>query len=475
MRAPKTVRLSDLPDAVIAHILSFCSGRTLARAVLAGHSVLVLLDQAVHVAARRDGRALPPPWHAGESLTRRLQFVQRVAARDHCTLAAGSSHSMCITASGNVLSWGGSEVSGHNPETEHLVFIGHLGHGAFYGDSVLQPSPVSALATPVREVATGKHHCLLLAADGVYSFGAGEHGQLGHGGTEAEAQPRRIEGLSGSAEQVACGRDHSLVLTHAGSLLSFGRGSLGQLGTGAMQDEPRPVHVPLPARAVQLSGGQFHSLAVTEEGELYSWGSGTNGRLGHGDTVMQLTPRRVCALPRRVKTASAGSGHSLAVLESGELYSWGQGYAGRLGHGFGAGAAGRLGHGNHETKLEPALVEAIQAHPIVHAVAGWEFSVAVSARGAVFTFGAGDCAQLGLGDTKHETLPVLVTALHQSVVKEVAPGNRHCLARTATGELYTFGTGAHGELGHPTHAELWLPKQLRPSPLLWNAEAAPAS
>ena len=39
-------------------------------------------------------------------------------------------------------------------------------------------------------------------------------------------------------------------------------------------------------RATQLSGGLFHSLAVSEHGDLYSWGSGTNGRLGHGDTVM---------------------------------------------------------------------------------------------------------------------------------------------------------------------------------------------
>ena len=35
-------------------------------------------------------------------------------------------------------------------------------------------------------------------------------------------------------------------------------------------------------KIVQVSAGSVHSAAVTEEGELYTWGRGTYGRLGHG-------------------------------------------------------------------------------------------------------------------------------------------------------------------------------------------------
>lgn len=32
------------------------------------------------------------------------------------------------------------------------------------------------------------------------------------------------------------------------------------------------------------SAGYRHSAAVTEEGQLYTWGEGDYGRLGHGDS-----------------------------------------------------------------------------------------------------------------------------------------------------------------------------------------------
>ena len=44
---------------------------------------------------------------------------------------------------------------------------------------------------------------------------------------------------------------------------------------------------------VEISCGSAHSAAVTDEGELYTWGLGEYGRLGHGDTERQLKPRLV--------------------------------------------------------------------------------------------------------------------------------------------------------------------------------------
>ena len=36
-----------------------------------------------------------------------------------------------------------------------------------------------------------------------------------------------------------------------------------------------------------------HSAAITSSGELYTWGCGEYGRLGHGDNVTQLRPKQV--------------------------------------------------------------------------------------------------------------------------------------------------------------------------------------
>lgn len=38
-------------------------------------------------------------------------------------------------------------------------------------------------------------------------------------------------------------------------------------------------------KIVQISCGWRHTIAVTDKNNVYSWGRGTNGQLGHGDTI----------------------------------------------------------------------------------------------------------------------------------------------------------------------------------------------
>ena len=56
------------------------------------------------------------------------------------------------------------------------------------------------------------------------------------------------------------------------------------------------------------------------------------GRLGHGDQQHQLLPKKVEALAdQRVIAVSAGNFHSLALTADGAVWSWGNGLYGRLG------------------------------------------------------------------------------------------------------------------------------------------------
>ena len=65
------------------------------------------------------------------------------------------------------------------------------------------------------------------------SFGAGYNGRLGHGDMDYQQPhtPKVIEALCGeSVVAVTAGWAHSLVLTEAGTVLSFGYGGDGCLG-----------------------------------------------------------------------------------------------------------------------------------------------------------------------------------------------------------------------------------------------------
>jgi alpha-tubulin suppressor-like RCC1 family protein len=47
---------------------------------------------------------------------------------------------------------------------------------------------------------------------------------------------------------------------------------------------------------VQISAGGFHAAALTKDWEVYTWGMGKHGALGHGDTAKVSSPKRVTAL-----------------------------------------------------------------------------------------------------------------------------------------------------------------------------------
>ena len=86
-------------------------------------------------------------------------------------------------------------------------------------------------------------------------------------------------------------------------------------------------------RAVSVSAGDSHSLALAADGTVWSWGDGGSGKLGHGNEQHQLQPKKVEALAgQRVFAISTGSDHSLALTADGAVFTWGEGTHGCLGH-----------------------------------------------------------------------------------------------------------------------------------------------
>ena len=61
-------------------------------------------------------------------------------------------------------------------------------------------------------------------------------------------------------------------------------------------EKPRLVEALKAKRVRDIACGSSHSAAITSSGELYTWGCGEYGRLGHGDNVTQLRPKQVKAL-----------------------------------------------------------------------------------------------------------------------------------------------------------------------------------
>ena len=73
-------------------------------------------------------------------------------------------------------------------------------------------------------------------------------------------------------------------------------------------------------KQVSVNSGGKHCLALSAEGEVYSWGEGDDGKLGHGGKASCDRPRVVEALRGRdVVAVSCGGAHSAAVTATGEI------------------------------------------------------------------------------------------------------------------------------------------------------------
>jgi alpha-tubulin suppressor-like RCC1 family protein len=158
------------------------------------------------------------------------------------------------------------------------------------------------------------------------------------------------------AVSVACGHEHTLVVTTCGALLGCGAGDCGRLGRGNRRDVLRlssaGCHVGAASelageRVVQASAGAAHSFAVCASGRAFSWGFGGSGALGH-DTLENVLLPMPLEMLGGVRKAACGAFHTALLTRGGVVWTCGDGASGQLGDGQGVGvglAAARAGGG----------------------------------------------------------------------------------------------------------------------------------
>ena len=66
--------------------------------------------------------------------------------------------------------------------------------------------------------------------------------------------------------------------------------------TGVLRHTPQRVLLPARTMIRAVSMGRAHVMALASTGQLFTWGMGLDGRLGHGDTVHRDGPSPVAAL-----------------------------------------------------------------------------------------------------------------------------------------------------------------------------------
>lgn len=124
-------------------------------------------------------------------------------------------------------------------------------------------------------IVAGSRNTLAIDSDGaVWSWGWNERGTLGHGHRGREPKPKRISALQGvRMKQVAVNGWHCLGLADTGQVFAWGGNEYLQCG-----DEPskRDILTPIiclpQVRVTMVACAGMYSLALSETGEVWTWG-----------------------------------------------------------------------------------------------------------------------------------------------------------------------------------------------------------
>lgn len=365
--------------------------------------------------------------------------------------------------------------------------------------TIPSPSTLSIGVDRMNLIAAGASHTIIVDdSQNIYSFGFGDRGQLGHGDQltclerprmilnfkqmlenyEASTQSDKVSigrckfdklprnSLSyqrnGLVRQVACGKDHTLLLTEGGSVWSWGSNKRGQLGHSGFQNcsSPKCISETLArggktlssvfARASQVACGLYHSVCFQHEtGTFFTWGAaemlGENGLKVADSSIPKLVP---FFSRRRVQAMISGESH-IVVVSCNEVFSWGSNVFGQLGRDSG----GRLSLEPQPVALpafsEAQLLKAQLVSGARHTFLLLQQSKVVDnerlEKSSLYAWGSNKYGQCGVGSSdqvisaaRRVSFPSVTNTL--ICLQSLHASLKHSIARTVDGAVFVWGT-----------------------------------
>jgi len=293
----------------------------------------------------QDGHSEGQLGHGTTASFRQPKEVAQLQSESVSSVHCGDEFTTFVTENGRVL------VCGSN--YDGCMGNGDNGSGLQAATEVQDPS--TGLQTvpreitfftsrPVRQLSCGPRHIVALTAEGIYSWGCGEMGRLGHGTEDDASAPTRVL-LPPKADivSIVCGADATVFRGRQGLLYACGNNEHNKLALdmqvgvlhsrrqGVLQAQceagmsPGVVVLSLVPNLVRglrdkvvaaVSVGATHMACVDSAGRLYCCGNNDYGQLGLGHTKPQLGPVRATTgvlADAKIRLLCCGEDFTLAV------------------------------------------------------------------------------------------------------------------------------------------------------------------
>ncbi|KAJ9442669.1 Ultraviolet-B receptor UVR8 [Diplonema papillatum] len=229
----------------------------------------------------------------------------------------------------------------------------------------------------------------------------------------------------------------------------------GTMGKSSLGSAPKAVQALVGVRIVDISCGMNHVAVTTSAGEVRCWGDNSVGQCGVLSTEGVDTTKQavVVACAKQgaqscefMTAVACGAAHTLALSAEGSVYAWGANGQGQLGM-------------DHCSDLKGSIVAPAMPGVVSAVACGIGHSIALSTcRLKLFGWGWNNSCQLGLETRGCVALPSDITPRGLSCKITVAAcGGGHTVALDEEGNLWCVGSNACGQLGlgHTDNAAQW--------------------
>ncbi len=265
---------------------------------------------------------------------------------------------------------------------------------------------------------------------------------------------------------VHSGPNHSLAITAGGQVVSWGANDMRQLGYQGAEDgvlglEMVPQHIKGKLEGeivVSAACGAQHSVVITEDGKVFTWGGYLSGQLGLGEISKEMypygykdVPEQIEALDTRAPRAVAcGDYHTVLIDGLGDLMTFGT---------VEKNANGQNGKYDEPSPKMLDMPKEIVGIDFRQVSCGSYHTIALTAQGELWAWGWNEHGQLGLGDLITRPQPERLSEFSARNIRKIACGETHSICLSDR-DVYTFGNGAQGALGHGNAKNQKAPKKI---------------
>lgn len=334
-------------------------------------------------------------------------------------ITVGDNHNLAINEKGYLYSWGGSNSTLEDGETD-------FGSSGFkdWGPAKMK------IDFKIKEMSVGNFsHSLVIDEQGnLYSraLSRNDYGQLGNGTTDKSEKLKQIA-KGKKFSQISASEYHNLAIDNDGKLYSWGYNNYGELGDGTTTNRLEPTLIMPSHKFVQVATGDYHSLAIDDEGKLWSWGMNDYKQLGDGTTENKKEPEQVLTEEKFTQISAYGC-HNLALDEDGNVWFFGE---------------KNEDTSNFKYRVDPFKLNIEKK--VIQISTGYYHSLALDVEGHIWSWGSNRSGQLGDGTTKANSSPSQISVDNKFV--QIAAGCTHSLALDTNGIIWGWGGNSRYQLG----------------------------